>query len=50
MQFAADTGNLRKGSLILWQPGAPNLDPEFVHLPTGRQKLPVNSILAEEAA
>jgi hypothetical protein len=50
MEFASDIGNSRKGSLILWQPGAPNLDPEFVHLPRGSQKLLVNRILARKAA
>src|SRR6266480_1111126 len=48
MEFAVNTRNLRKGSLIFWQLGAPNLSPELVHLPTGSQKLLVNSILAKK--
>jgi len=35
---------------MFWQLGARNLFPELVHLPTGSQKLFVNSILARRAA
>jgi hypothetical protein len=50
MGFAAKIGNLRKGSLIIWQLRAPNLIPGLVHLPTAIKKLFVNSILARKAA
>jgi hypothetical protein len=35
--FTANSGILRKGSLIIWQLGAPTLIPGLVHLPTGSQ-------------
>src|SRR5271165_2721855 len=49
-RFAANPGNLRKGSLIFWQLGPPNLIPGLAHLPPGSQKLFLNSILARKAA
>src|SRR6266481_3237550 len=50
MELAANPGKLRKGSLIFWQLGAPNLIPGLVHHPTDGQKLRVNSILARKTA
>ena len=50
IELTANPGNLRKGSLIFWQLGAPNLNPGLVHHPTVGQKLRVNSILARKAA